>query len=270
MIYSKIPEYRQVTPRLNSTTNTVTTATRLSHARHLGSYHRVVNKSSTINSTRTVKNVQMPSRPAPVFKTPEPFSNAIKCSENLCKLPDCFCGGTEIPGGLSVKEIPQLVLISFDDAVNDINWNIYEEILNSGRSNPNGCPIKATFYVSHEWTDYSQVQTLYSRGHEIASHSVTHSFGESYTRQQWHKEIVGQREILHLYGGVNKADIRGMRAPFLQGGGNKQFEMLHEENFTYDSSMPVFENSPPFWPYTLDYTINHECMIAPCPTKSFP
>lgn len=61
-----------------------------------------------------------------------------------------------------------------------------------------------------------------------------------------------------------------MRAPFLQGGGNKQFEMLHEENFTYDSSMPVFENSPPFWPYTLDYTINHECMIAPCPTKSFP
>ncbi len=66
------------------------------------------------------------------------------------------------------------------------------------------------------------------------------------------------------------ADVRGMRAPFLQGGGNKQFEMLFEANFTYDSTMPVFENSPPFWPYTLDYAINHECMIAPCPTKSFP
>lgn len=99
---------------------------------------------------------------------------------------------------------------------------------------------------------------------------LRHGFGESYNKQQWYKEIVGQREILHLYGGVNKIDIRGMRAPFLQGGGNKQFEMLHEENFTYDSSMPVFENSPPFWPYTLDYAINHECMIAPCPTKSFP
>jgi hypothetical protein len=61
-----------------------------------------------------------------------------------------------------------------------------------------------------------------------------------------------------------------MRAPFLQGGGNKQFEMLFEANFTYDSTMPVFENSPPFWPYTLDYAMNHECMIAPCPTKSFP
>lgn len=82
--------------------------------------------------------------------------------------------------------------------------------------------------------------------------------------------MAGQREILHLYGGVKLEDVRGMRAPFLQIGGNKMFEMLHEANFTYDSSMPVFENSPPFWPYTLDYAINHECMITPCPSKSFP
>ncbi|UXI21078.1 uncharacterized protein NH340_JMT07021 [Sarcoptes scabiei] len=273
---------------------------RLSNARYLGSHHRSIHM-KTINSNDSASNgrsnpinsSQIVSRPPPLFQTPLPFSTATKCNENQCKLPDCFCGGTEIPGGLPVKDVPQLVLISFDDAVNDVNWHIYEELLNSGRSNPNGCPIKATFYVSHEWTDYSQVQTLYSRGHEIASHSITyeldsmfsnfqiviqirnffslsHSFGESYDKLQWYKDIVGQRDILHLYGGVNKADIRGMRAPFLQVGGNKQFEMLHEENFTYDSSMPVFENSPPFWPYTLDYSINHECMIAPCPTKSFP
>ena len=30
------------------------------------------------------------------------------------------------------------------------------------RRNPNQCPIKSTFYVSHEWTDYSQVQDLYA------------------------------------------------------------------------------------------------------------
>lgn len=83
------------------------------------------------------------------------------------------------------------------------------------------------------------------------------------------KEINGQREILHLYGGVPLHEIRGMRAPFLQIGGNKMFEMLHEANFTYDSSMPVFDNRPPFFPYTLDYALNHECMITPCPTKSF-
>lgn len=65
-------------------------------------------------------------------------------------------------------------------------------------------------------------------------------------------------------------DVRGMRAPFLQIGGNRMFEMLYDANFTYDSSMPVFDNTPPFWPYTLDYSVNHECMIAPCPTKSYP
>lgn len=163
-----------------------------------------------------------------------------------------------------------MVLLSFDDAVNDANWNIYEEILNSGRSNPNGCPIKATFYVSHEWTDYSLIQTLYSRGHEMASHSISHSFGERFTKQEWAAEHVGQREILHLYGGVNRADVRGTRAAFLQPGGDRQFEMLYDANFTYDSSMPVYENNPPLWPYTLDYSIGHECMASPCPTRSFP
>lgn len=65
-------------------------------------------------------------------------------------------------------------------------------------------------------------------------------------------------------------DVRGMRAPFLQIGGNKMFEMLYDANFTYDSSMPIFENLPPLWPYTLDYQLSHECMITPCPTKSYP
>lgn len=66
-----------------------------------------------------------------------------------------------------------------------------------------------TFYVSHEWTDYGQVQTLHSRGHEIASHGITHSFGEKFSKNQWLKEVNGQREILHLYGGVPLHEIRG-------------------------------------------------------------
>lgn len=98
----------------------------------------------------------------------------------------------------------------------------------------------------------------------------SHSFGEKFSKSQWFKEVNGQREILNLYGGVRLDDVRGMRAPFLQIGGNRMFEMLYDANFTYDSSMPIFENSPPLWPYTLDYQLTHECMITPCPTKSFP
>ncbi|MPC23205.1 hypothetical protein E2C01_016245 [Portunus trituberculatus] len=74
---------------------------------------------------------------------------------------------------LSPVEVPQLVLLTFDDAVNDLNKGLYNDLFNVGRKNPNGCPIASTMYVSHEWTDYSQVQDLYAEGHEIASHSVS-------------------------------------------------------------------------------------------------
>lgn len=76
-------------------------------------------------------------------------------------------------GGLPANVVPQIVLLTFDDAVNDINKDIYADIFQRGRTNPNGCPITATFYVSHEWTDYSQVQNLYADGHEMASHTVS-------------------------------------------------------------------------------------------------
>jgi len=163
-----------------------------------------------------------------------------------------------------------MVLLTFDDSVNDLNKKLYQELFERGRVNPNGCPIAATFYVSHEWTDYSQVQNLYADGHEIASHSITHSFGEQFSKRKWAKEISGQREIMAAYGGVRMDDIRGMRAPFLAVGGNNMFEMLYEQNFTYDSSMPVYENRPPSYPYTLDHKLFHDCMIPPCPTASFP
>lgn len=79
----------------------------------------------------------------------------------------------EYAGRFSANVVPQIVLITFDDAVNDLNKEIYADIFQRGRTNPNGCPITATFYVSHEWTDYSQVQNLYADGHEMASHTVS-------------------------------------------------------------------------------------------------
>lgn len=71
------------------------------------------------------------------------------------------------------EETPQMVLMTFDDAINDLNKDYYTEIFQNGRKNPNGCSIAATFYVSHEWTDYGQVQTMYADGHEMASHTVS-------------------------------------------------------------------------------------------------
>ncbi|CAH1960769.1 unnamed protein product [Acanthoscelides obtectus] len=211
-----------------------------------------------------------PRRPSPIYPQPQPDKTAAKCRKDVCLLPDCSCGGRDIPGDIPVEETPQMVLMTFDDAVNDLNKNYYIDLFENNRKNPNGCPIAATFYVSHEWTDYSQVQNLYADGHEMASHTVSHSFGEQFSQKKWTREVAGQREILSAYGGVKLEDVRGMRAPFLSVGGNKMFKMLYDSNFTYDSSMPIYENKPPSWPYTLDYKLFHDCMIPPCPTRSYP
>jgi len=202
---------------------------------------------------------------------PQPGESATRCDPEQCQLPDCRCGGPSIPiANTTTDKIPQLVMLTFDDSINDLNQRLYESIFHPIRRNPNGCPISSTFYVSHEWTDYGHVQNMYSDGHEIASHSISHSFGEQFSMKKWLKEMAGQREILAAYGGVNLEDIRGMRAPFLAIGGNNMFSMLYDANFTYDSSMPIYENRPPSFPYTLDYKIFHDCMIPPCPNKAFP
>ncbi|CAH1122033.1 unnamed protein product [Ceutorhynchus assimilis] len=211
-----------------------------------------------------------PRRPDPIYPQPQPDKTAAKCRKDVCLLPDCSCGGKDIPGDIPVEQVPQMVILTFDDSVNDLNKGLYQDLFERGRTNPNGCPIAATFYVSHEWTDYSQVQNLYSDGHELASHTVSHSFGEQFSQKKWTREVAGQREILSAYGGVKLEDVRGMRAPFLSVGGNKMFKMLYDSNFTYDSSMPIYENKPPSWPYTLDYKLFHDCMIPPCPTRSYP
>lgn len=99
---------------------------------------------------------------------------------------------------------------------------------------------------------------------------ISHSYGERFSTKDWYREIVGQREILHRYSAIPREEIRGMRAPFLQIGGDQQFQMLMDANMTYDSSVSIFDNSPPYWPYTLDFGIQHDCMISPCPTRSYP
>jgi len=130
---------------------------------------------------------------------------------STCHLPHCFCGFT-IPGNLTPAQTPQLVLLTFDDAVNGLNKDFYKRLF-TGRKNPDGCPVRATFFVSHEWTDYGQVQDLYSQGHEMASHTVTHSHPLKRTAEGWAKELLGLAELLVRYAGVQPGDVKGVRAP---------------------------------------------------------
>jgi hypothetical protein len=71
-------------------------------------------------------------------------------------------------------QVPQMILLTFDDAINSENWDLYtQQLFISERKNTNGCPIRGTFYVSHQYTNYQQTQKLWNDGHEIAVHSIT-------------------------------------------------------------------------------------------------
>ena len=85
-----------------------------------------------------------------------------KCSD-ACKLPDCACSGTEPEP--NVADRPQIVYLTFDDGMTKLfDENYYSELFmedangNYKYTNPNGCPIKATFFVSALSNDFQVVR----------------------------------------------------------------------------------------------------------------
>jgi hypothetical protein len=81
---------------------------------------------------------------------------AKHCDQSRCLLPTCRCSNLDIPGGIHVRDAPQFVLLTFDDAVTQINSDFYKLAFDN-RTNPDGCPVAATYFLSHEYTDYSKV-----------------------------------------------------------------------------------------------------------------
>merc|ERR1712154_261419 len=175
-------------------------------------------------------------------------NSAPPCDKELCKLPDCFCSedGTEVPGDLCPENdrctlVPQMVTLTFDDAINIGNIDLYSEIFNKQRRNPNGCDIKGTFFVSHHYTNYSAVSNMHRLGHEIAAHSITHNSDESFwsdaSVEDWAREMAGSRLIIDKFASISDNSVVGLRAPYLRVGGNNQFTMMEEQGFLYDSSI---------------------------------
>ncbi|CAJ0959311.1 unnamed protein product, partial [Mesorhabditis belari] len=204
---------------------------------------------------------------------PPPTKNATELTDcpidGSCKLPGCFCSktGTVIPGGLNAKDTPQMIILTFDDPITDRTINIYKSLFDGRIRNPNSCPIKGTFFISHQWNNYDQAQWLYSRGNEIALNSITHETLTTATEQRWRNEMSGLRESLKEFSYVEQESMRGIRAPQLLLGGDNQFAMMQQAGFTYDNSMPL--RGGPYWPQTLDHKMAWECEEQNCPTKPF-
>lgn len=66
-----------------------------------------------------------------------------------------------------------MIMLTFDGAINLNNYYHYKKVLNGNHKNPNGCDIKGTFFVSHEYSNYQMIQEMASKGHEIATETIS-------------------------------------------------------------------------------------------------
>lgn len=197
-------------------------------------------------------------------------TGAIKCTKTNCIPPHCRCSKYGIPQTLSYEETPQFVYLTFDDAVHGKNIEFIRRIFTEGNEggNNNTCPAVGTFFVSHEYTDYSLLNELYSEGHEIALHSITHGHFGNPSTEQLYDEFIGQRKIIAEFADIPESEVVGVRMPFLQLAGDKQYKLLKDYGMLYDFSRTQF--SKRMWPYTLDYETTQDCFLGPCPIKSYP
>jgi len=204
------------------------------------------------------------------------------CDPASCLLPNCACETSE--PDIPLAERPQIVYLTFDDAFTALSESTYyRELFNGTFVNPDGCAIRATHFVSARSNDYSLVnQYFYEKGHAVAVHSITHRSPPDYfkglNQSEWTAEMGGMKTMLTNFAELPPEEIRGTRAPFLQGGGDVQFDMMEDLGFEFDSSMPTQENGYLYmeygrWPYTLDYKVNElkqACQVEPCPVCSHP
>lgn len=89
-------------------------------------------ESVSLNNQHARKTMPMPSK-------------LKQCNSTACVLPDCFCSktGTSVPGGLNPRDVPMMIVMTFDD------WTPKKvfKLFNGRRKNPNGCNIKGTVSI---------------------------------------------------------------------------------------------------------------------------
>ena len=95
--------------------------------------------------------------------------------------------------------------------------------------------------MSHKYTNYSAVQELHRKGHEVGVFSITRKQDPKYwtkgTYDDWLAEMAGDRLIIERFANITDGTVIGVRAPYLRVGGNTQFQMMNDQFFVYDSSI---------------------------------
>ncbi|XP_053392589.1 chitin deacetylase 7-like [Mercenaria mercenaria] len=163
-------------------------------------------------------------------------------------LPNCRCyNDRSPPGGLTMSETPQIVMVSFEGTINTENIKSYRPIF-SGVTNPNNCPARGTFFIEDSGTDYEIVKELSDEGHEIG---ITSFDGKAPTTPDGWIEMIKQM-ISQLVGyGIDVKKGKGVRAS-----PEEITSCISRNEMLYDSSCSNAGLSTAgtlTWPYTFDY-----------------
>ncbi|KAF9109618.1 hypothetical protein BGX27_007399 [Mortierella sp. AM989] len=182
-------------------------------------------------------------------------TEAAPCDTTKCVFPACVCPSASPPKGMDPKTVPQFFTLTFDDAIQPATVPVAASLMAPHR-NPNGCPIKATWFTQNLYSDYSLIQQWYAAGNEVADHTMNH-LGTPPA-----EEISGNRQSINAFSGIPFAKMTGFRAPFLNYS-KSTFDTLAQEKFQYDSSTTAGLTDA-FWPYTLDYGLANDCWTGIC------
>lgn len=206
--------------------------------------------------------------------TADNVSAQYQCDPVVCVLPDCHCASVDPPGGLNPADIPQFILVSFDDGVMDY-WESFVTDLLRGLQNPGGRKTLRTYFVNIKDSDPALIKKLYDDGHEIANHTATHTTSDGTTAEQWREEIRQLERFLNDVAGISPGDVVGFRAPFLATN-EAMWQTLGELGFLYDSSVGEQPTYPPtvslgldqlVWPHTMDFGLPLSCYSSLCPEE---
>jgi hypothetical protein len=181
------------------------------------------------------------------------------------------------PGNLAPGEMPQFLLVTFDDGITSFAESFIQPVI-GGLRNPDGSSAPVTYFVTKVNTDPALARQRYLAGNEIANHTATHTTGNETTDDQWLRELRETNRFFVNKVGIPSSQIAGFRAPNLQTNSGL-WRALQAESFTYDASLEELITVPPkvstgvdayVWPYTLDDGARTACTSSNCPGAPVP
>lgn len=185
-----------------------------------------------------------------------------------CHLPECFCSTLTHP--MDATDIPQMVYFGIDGDVNTLSAEYYDFLFGDGRSNPNGCPLSVTLFISHNGTDYGAVKKYYNRGFDIGV-SMDGRSGTNTGRNILQK-VENQRSNIINLAGVPRNKVSGWRSSNGKAANVTTQKQLFHLGYIYDMSLSYTRghaSDDDLWPYTLDngWSTNSTCLSL-CPQQA--